>query len=54
MKILMGVIVLVSMYGCVYGEGHDPLMVPVSPKRDPQWDYKCTFDPYKPECSLHE
>lgn len=53
MKILMTMVVLVSMYGCVYGEGRDPLMIPMIPKRAPQLAYRCTFDPYKPECSVN-
>jgi len=53
MKIFMAMVVLVSMYGCVYGECRDPLMIPVIPKQDPQLAYRCTFDPYKPECSVN-
>ena len=53
MKILMAMVVLVSMYGCVYGDCRDPLMIPMVPERGPQSAYKCTFDPYKPECSVN-
>jgi hypothetical protein len=50
MKILMAAVVAVSMFGCVYGECRDPLMIP---ERDPQLAYECTFDPYHPKCSVN-
>ena len=53
MKILMAMVVSVSLYGCVYGECREPLIIPMIPERDPQLAYKCTFDPYKPECSVN-
>jgi len=53
MKILMTMVVSVSLYGCVYGECRDPLMIPMVPERDPQLAYKCTFDPYHPKCSVN-
>ncbi|SFO31802.1 hypothetical protein SAMN03159304_02770 [Pseudomonas sp. NFACC24-1] len=53
MKKLMAMVVLVSMYGCVYGECRDPLKIPMIPKRDPQLAHKCSIDPYRPECSVN-
>lgn len=53
MKMLIAIGVLVSIYGCVYGECRDPMEIPMIPKRDPQLAYKCTMDPYKPECSVN-
>ncbi len=53
MKILIAMVALVVLSGCVYGECRDPLRIPMIPKRDLQLAYKCTMDPYKPECSVN-
>ncbi|WP_434573799.1 hypothetical protein [Pseudomonas sp. Z3-6] len=52
MKILLAMAVLVSLYGCVYGDDHEPLMTPVILEQDTQLAYKCTFDPYNPKCAV--
>lgn len=53
MKLLMMLMTVIVLSGCVYGDCRDPLTIPMIPKVDPGLAFKCSMDPYKPECSVN-